>query len=68
LYDPAPIDLGLIAEAMLFYGRVRLIANRDFIISFVRECGPEELMELIEGGFVQITYTDRVPGVFTENH
>jgi hypothetical protein len=65
-YDPEhPLDLGFLAEAMLFYGEVEVIANRGVMSQLVRECGPETLCELLAQGHLKLKFEPNMPGIFS---
>lgn len=63
----APIDLGFLAEAMLFYGQVELVANRPMIIQLIRSCGAETLIELLERGYLKLYYRKNAGAIQTSN-
>lgn len=56
LYAPEPLDLSLLAEAMLFYQNVHLIADVDMLQQLAVECGRALVSEFIEEGFLKISY------------
>ncbi len=58
-----PLDLGFLAEAMLFYQSVHLIADGSTISQLVRECGPHLLIELLKEEFLKISYVEKIIGV-----
>jgi hypothetical protein len=58
-----PLDLGFLAEAMLFYQSVHLIADGSTISQLVQECGPHLLMELLKEEFLKISYVEKIIGV-----
>jgi hypothetical protein len=51
-----PLDLGVLAEALIFYGEVRVIANRALLTSLLHTATPEVVLELLEGGFLILAY------------
>jgi hypothetical protein len=51
-----PMDLGVLAEALIFYDEVRLIANRSILQALLTTATPEVLLELLEGGFLSLAY------------
>ena len=61
----APIDLGLLAQCLLFYGRVRVIADVDVFRYLVRCCGPDEVLELLSIGVLEIEFFDNLTAVRT---
>ena len=60
---PEPLDLGFLAEAMLFYQNVHLIADRDILSQLVSQCGSALVIELIEEGFLKISYVDKLTDI-----
>jgi hypothetical protein len=54
-----PLDLSFLAEAMVFYQSVHVIAGIDIVSQLVSECGPALLNELIEEGFLKISYLEK---------
>jgi len=66
--DPDNIlDLGMLAEMLLFYQSVTILANRGILKQLLCEIGPETLIELIEGEHLNIIYLDNTLGIKTEN-
>ena len=59
LYTSEPLDMGFLAEAMLFYQNVHLIADIDILLQLVPLCGPALLNEFIEEGYLQISYLEK---------
>jgi hypothetical protein len=59
----APIDLGLLAECLLFYGKVRILADQDLFKYLVRCCGPDELLELISMQVLELEFFENITGV-----
>jgi hypothetical protein len=59
----SPIDLGLLAECLLFYGKVRILADQDLFKYLVRCCGPDELLELISMHVLEIEFFDNLTAV-----
>jgi hypothetical protein len=51
-----PLDYGLLAEAMLFYGTVILVAGPGMLQSLAEKFGPELLIEYLENGYLQLRY------------
>lgn len=56
--DGAPIDPGLIAEAMLFYQNVHLLLDRNSLSSLLRTLGPDLLIRLIDEHSVKCSYIE----------
>src|SRR5439155_10742074 len=59
LYTSEPLDTGFLAEALLFYQNVHLIADIDILLQLVPLCGPALLNEFIEEGYLQISYLEK---------
>ena len=47
-------DLGIIAEALLFYSEVRLVTNNALLPAILRAEPPEVLIELLEQDFLKV--------------
>jgi hypothetical protein len=58
-----PIDIGLLAECMLFYDKVNVIANRQMLKQLIIDCGFDTLIELLELGLLDISYTENFTGI-----
>jgi hypothetical protein len=56
LYTSEALDLGFLAEAMLFYQRVHLIVDMDILQQLAFECGPALVIEFIKEGFLNVSY------------
>lgn len=56
LYTPEALDLGFLAEAMLFYQKIHLITDMDILQQLASACGPALLMEFINEGFLTVSY------------
>jgi hypothetical protein len=50
------MDLGVLAEALIFYDEVRFVANRILLEALFRTVGPETLVALTEEGFLSLAY------------
>jgi hypothetical protein len=63
--DPSgvPIDLGFLAEALVFYRRVHVTADPEMFKSLVRICGYDSLVEMLEMGVLTIDYAENTPTV-----
>ncbi len=61
------IDLGFLAEAMLFYQRVIVIANEGMLRELIRGCYPLVLLEMLEEGEIELRYLEEQLAVQTEN-
>jgi hypothetical protein len=64
---PNPIDLGFLAEAMLFYGDVALVANRLVIQQLLRACGPDTLLALLHEGHLRLLVSENYTVINTQN-
>lgn len=60
------IDLGSLAEALVFYGRVHLVVNRGTLRSLLHTLSPDELLALIEEDFLSVEYLENGNGVLTK--
>jgi hypothetical protein len=67
LDSDVPLDLGLLAEAMIFYGAVRLAADRAMLQQLIRVCGPDSLIALCETERLKVTYAPQLLGIGTRN-
>ena len=63
--DGAPIDLGFLAECLIFYAKVRVVADVESFRYLVRCCGPGELLDLLAMGVLEIEFFDNMTGVGT---
>jgi hypothetical protein len=62
-----PLDIGLLAEAMLYYGRTTLILTPGLFTQLLDKCGAETLVRLVEQPDLDVCYLDGGTGVLTEN-
>ncbi len=62
-----PIDLGMLAEALLFYQSVNVICNRSTLKQLIIECGYETLLEFITAGYLKLTFLENNTGILTKN-
>ena len=60
-----PIDLGFLAQCLIFYERVRVIADVETFRYLVRCCGPDELLDLLQMRVLEIEFFDNMTGVAT---
>ena len=63
---PTPLDAGLLAELLLFYERVRVVADRGMLVDLLRKCGPDEVVELVTSGRLSVSYLPNGLGILTE--
>jgi hypothetical protein len=61
------IDLGFLAEAILFYPDVQVIATKGIIEQLARACGPEVLLEFLQRRYLTISYEHQLLGIRTRN-
>lgn len=62
-----PLDLGLLAEALIFYGEVRLIVNHVVLENLLCAEPPEVVLDLLEQGFLKLAYETNQLLIMTEN-
>jgi hypothetical protein len=55
-----PIDMGFLAEALVFYQRVHLVADSEMFKSLVRICGYEVVIEMMDMGILTVDYAENV--------
>jgi hypothetical protein len=71
LHNPQPVgfafDLGILAEAMVFYRHTRVLVNAAELVSLLRICGPDSLCVALESGFIELAYIENHLGVSTIN-
>jgi hypothetical protein len=65
--EKGPIDLGVLAESMLFYGSVNVIVNDSVLRQLVQQMGIEVLIEYVERGYLKIKYLENGMGIRTGN-
>lgn len=65
--SPNPLDLGRLAEAMLFYRTVRLILTRHSAMQLVQVCGPDLALEIVANTNVDAVLLDRDMAVKNED-
>jgi hypothetical protein len=59
--------MGFLAEAMLFYQKVHLLADRTMLKSLLVRSKPDVLLEFLDSEFLQISYLDNFTGIQSEN-
>jgi hypothetical protein len=62
-----PFDLGLLAETLVFYQHVNLVADGDMLKSLLRVCGPDSLLALIQDGSLSLAYVQNHLA-YVQNH
>jgi hypothetical protein len=60
-------DLGLLAEAMLFYDNVRIVCDIGMLEQLTKQLGPDLLLEFLDSGYLKITYLENNIAVRTFN-
>jgi len=60
-------DLGILAEALVFYRHTRILADASELVSLLRICGPDSLCSAFENGFIELSYIENHLGVSTVN-
>ena len=63
----ALLDIGALAEAMLFYQRVHVVGRANVIEHLARTCGVDVLLELVRDGYMSLEYYPDYPVVLTED-
>ncbi|NKM11469.1 hypothetical protein GFL85_10540 [Rhizobium laguerreae] len=63
----AQVDIGLLAETLLFYQQTHLILDRSTAVSVIRQIGIDNLWRLAKDGHAQFSYFSNTLGVITEN-
>jgi hypothetical protein len=58
-----PIDFGFLAEALVFYQGVHIVADPEMFKSVIRVCGYEVVIEMMEMGILTLDYTENIPVV-----
>lgn len=53
------LDLGRLAETMLFYGTVHLALTYSSVYELLRQCGPDIAIEIVANSNVNAVYVDR---------
>jgi hypothetical protein len=64
---PTSVDLGALAEALIFYGRVHVVLNRNALTTLVEDLGPDLVLRLADAEEVEIDYCNNFTGVYTED-
>jgi hypothetical protein len=60
-----PLDLGVLAECLVFYKTVRVIVDQVTFQFLVKSCGPEELLDLLDMGSLQLEFMEGLTGVMS---
>lgn len=64
---PGGLDLGAIAEALVFYGEVQIVGARGVLLQLTKACGPEVLTELVSSGFLTVVFQPNFAVVKAQN-
>jgi hypothetical protein len=56
-----PIDVGFLAEALVFYQRVHIVADSEMFKSVIRICGYEVILEMMQMGILTLDYVENIP-------
>ena len=59
----SPLNAGFLAEALLYYENVHLIADRDILKDLLIKCGATTVMQLLDEGFLKISYVEETTGI-----
>lgn len=61
------IDLGFLAESMIFYSDVLVIASEEILAQLAKACGPETLIELTRLGHLRLKFEYEQTAIVTKN-
>jgi len=61
----SPLDLGFLAEALLYYRRVHICADRGTLTFLARTLGPDVLLELLQSNHMSLDYWENIAVVIT---
>jgi hypothetical protein len=61
------VDPGLIAETLLFYANVHIVADHGTLVELLKTLGPENLLELLQAKAATITFVRSTFGTFTNS-
>lgn len=61
----SPLDLGFLAECLVFYQKVHVVTDVDTFKFLVRTCGPDVLSQLFEMGSLELEFFDNMTGAST---
>jgi hypothetical protein len=60
-----PVDFGILAEAMLYYDTVHLVADYGLLKHLLSICGPEDFLQFMEDQRLKIIYMENMIGIQT---
>ena len=66
-FSSGQIDLGILAEAALFYGETSLVLSRSSLWHLLAESDTDTILHLVEGGFVRPFFMTGVPAIETRD-
>ncbi len=58
-----PIDLGFLAEAMIFYRDVHVVCDDEMLTHLLRVCGPDSLLAAVKDALITLSYVENKLGV-----
>jgi hypothetical protein len=58
----APIDVGLLVEALVFYQKGHIVSDSGTLEFLVSNCGPQFLLNLMDRGVLTLSYLENMPG------
>jgi hypothetical protein len=61
----SPLDLGFLAEALLYYRRVHICGDRTTLTFLTRTLGPEVLLDLLQSNHLGLDYWENIAVVMT---
>jgi len=61
------VDAGVIAETLLFYQNVHVVADRGLLTGILRAIGPDNLATLLRDKRITLSYSRSLPVVMTNN-
>lgn len=62
---PESLDLGLLAEAMVFYRDVHIFIDYDRFKTLAPVCGPDTLLAAMKEGFLRVSFVSDMIGLHT---
>src|SRR5438105_14494696 len=65
LDEKGRLDVGLLAEGILFYGQVHLILDRGMLGELTIEIGAATLLRLLRSGYVRATFMREMAAILT---
>ncbi len=67
LNPEAPLDLGALVEAALFYGELEVVVSPQSIKQIALRWSAEGLLELLNSGVISFKYQQNTSGIRTDN-